>query len=749
MSKKIGVITVHKNVNYGANLQAFASCRYLNKQGFDCRLIDYTLPTHEKSAHLFSWLKQSWDAERDKLLSRKIKLAIALALSAPWKRKRLKAFAEFRKKYITMTKPCKTMQDIVNLGLDTVVCGSDQIWNPDIIGSINPIFFGDVDGIKNKISYAASVGKDKYLEKDELKVKKLIEKLDYVSLREEDTAKYFSTLTEKKVETVCDPVFLLDKSEYDKVLSKRRIKGDYVLLYSVVHNDELTAVAKKYAKRHHLPLIEICSSKDKNATHKQIVTYGPTEFLSSFKYAKTVFTNSFHGTAFSIIFEKDFYVFDNKHRGSRITNVLEKTGLIDRLISNSVESDFNSIDYAVVNENVSRYVRSSKEFLDKALSIDKEYLAGKTCVGCGACKSVCKCDAIRLINNKEGFITSVIDNSKCLNCGLCKKVCPALNPVKKNSVTSSVYAFKAEDNLRKNSTSGGAFVALATEVLNDKGVVYGAKLLENKRVVHARIDNLFDLVSVQGTKYLPSDIADCYGLIANDLLNGKTVLFSGTPCQVDGVVRYLNLKKIPTEKFITVDIICHGVPSPTIFNSYMNWLEKEYKSKVKSYYFRSKKISWRGSSCYAVLENGKELKNDKNLCAFMNVYYSDNITRESCYTCSYASKNRVGDLTISDYWGLENLDKSFEDTLGVSMVLVNTDKGRELFEKTEGERIAGNIETAKQPQIYKPILLPQGRDEFWAEYVQKGIKPLLKKYGGIKRDSLKTVLYKIKKKILK
>ena len=211
---QVGVITVHKNVNYGANLQAFASCKYFNKQGFDCSVIDYTLPSHEKSAHLFSWLKQSWDAEKNKSFSRKIKLAVALALSAPWKSKRLKAFAKFRKKHVKMTKQCGTIQDIVNLHLDTVVCGSDQIWNPTITDGINPIFFSAIDGAETKISYAASVGKDKFDTADEGKVKDLVLALDHCSVREENTAQYISSLTGRKIETVCDPVFLLDIKDY-------------------------------------------------------------------------------------------------------------------------------------------------------------------------------------------------------------------------------------------------------------------------------------------------------------------------------------------------------------------------------------------------------------------------------------------------------------------------------------------------------------------------------------------------------
>ncbi|MBO7214972.1 MAG: polysaccharide pyruvyl transferase family protein, partial [Clostridia bacterium] len=347
MTKKVGIVTVHKNTNYGANLQVFASYKYLNGLGFDCKIVDYTIPEHEKSNYLFSWLKQSWDGETNKSFSRKIKLGIALILSANWKRKRLKSFRSFRKNEVRLTKTVNEIADVNSLDIDTVVCGSDQIWNPDIIGSINPMFFGDIRGIKNKIAYAPSVGKEKYIDSDELKVKNLLEKLDYISVREEDTAKYLSTLTDKKIETVCDPVFLLDKIEYDKVLSKRKIKGDYVLLYSVIHNEELTRVAQDYAAKRGLKLVEICSAKEKGAKHKQILTYGPAEFLSALKYAKTIFTNSFHGTAFSLIFEKDFYVFNNKSRGSIITNVLSKAGALERLISSNVESDFAPIDYSV------------------------------------------------------------------------------------------------------------------------------------------------------------------------------------------------------------------------------------------------------------------------------------------------------------------------------------------------------------------------------------------------------------------
>lgn len=747
--EKIGVITVHKNVNYGANLQAFASCKYLNKQGYDCSLIDYTIPAHEKSTRLFSWLKQSWDGEQNKSFSRKIKLAAALALSFPWKQKRLKAFDDFRKKYIKMTPYCKDLQDVVKLNLDTVVCGSDQIWNPTIMGGIVPLYFSDVIGVKKKISYAASVGKDKLESDDEKKMKELVLALDDCSVREEQTAEYISALTGRKVETVCDPVFLLEKADYEEVAKKRLFKNEYILLYSVVHNDELTKIAKDYADRKGIELIEICAAKDKGATHRQISDFGPCEFLSAFQHAKTVFTNSFHGTAFSLIFEKDFYIVDNKVGASRIVNLLEKAGLTERLICESVKEDFSAIDYTEHSRLLQEYVQHSKNFLDKALQSKKEFLAGDACTGCAACNAVCKVGAIKLIKNREGFLTAVVDRTKCIDCGLCKKTCPAMNKQQASQNAPIVYAFKALDELRKNSTSGGAFAALATTVCKDGGTFYGASQQADFSVGHLRGETETDLKLMQGTKYLPSDISSCYKKIEEDLKGGRLVLFSGTPCQVAGILQFVELKKLSKENLYTVDIICHGVPSPAFYQAYMDWLEKEKGSKVLTYKFRSKELSWRGSSCYAELKNGAVLKNEKQLCAFMNIYYSGNITRESCCACPYASQKRISDLTISDYWGIEKLDESFEDALGVSMVLVNTERGRLLFEKTEGQRIEGDIQTAKQPQLSEPALRPQTREEFWKEYEEKGVKPLLKKYGGLAPDSFKTFLYKIKKKIFK
>lgn len=742
-TQKIGIITVHKNTNYGANLQAFASCEYLNKQGYNASVIDYTMPSHEKNNHIFSWLYQSWKNDTNKSLSHKIKLLIALILSFPHKNKRLKGFYNFRKNHMKLTTPCKDIKDIEKLGLDTIVCGSDQIWNPDITEGINPIYFGAIDGIKNKVAYAPSVGKEKYQSQDEEQIVKLLKEVDYLSVREEDSAKYLSEISSRHVQCVCDPVFLLEKNDYEVIASKKPIKGNYVLLYSIIANSELVKTAKQYADRHKLKLVEICQEKTKGANHKQVCGLSPEEFLGAIRYADAVFTNSFHGTAFSLIFEKEFYVFNNKGRGSRITNLLKMAGTEQRLIEEYKE-DKLKLDYTDIKENLKPYIEKSKNYLNNALSSKKRVLTEK-CLGCGACLNVCKRDALRFVKNEEGFNEALLDINKCGNCNLCRKVCPALNQPIKNPVSNEIYAFKAKDELRANSASGGAFVAIATEILKEGGSVYGASFNSEFKTEHIRIEKTEDLKLIQGTKYLQSNTKEMFGSIEQDLLLNKKVLFSGTPCQVDAVNRYLDIKKTSKDNLFTVDIICHGVPSSKVFDEFILYLNKEFKSNVALYKFRYKPISWRGNSCFAELENDKKVFDNKKLNVFMNLYYSNNITRESCYNCQYTTKERVSDLTISDYWGIEEVNKEFEDKLGVSMVIVNTAKGKNLFNKAQGDKVLTGEYPKKQPQLSIPQERPQNREEFWSDFEKGDMKNIAKKYGGAKRPSLKSLFHKILK----
>lgn len=747
--EKIGIITVHKNTNYGANLQAYASCRYINQLGYDCEIIDYVPPAQDTANHLFKWLYASWANENSKNIVRRIKLFIALVLSIPSKSKRLHSFAKFRKRFCKMSLSCCDVNDIVKQNYETVVCGSDQIWNPTITGGVNPIFYGDIEGVKKRISYAASIGKERLCEKDEQLVKELVKKIDYCSLREEDSAEYIRKLSGKTVSCVCDPVFLLEKQDYEESAARRLINRPYVLLYSIVSNSNMLSIAKKYAEENGLKLVEICSSKNRHSTHTQLTSLGPKEFLNCVQHANTIFTNSFHGTAFSIILEKEFYAVDNKNGGSRIVNLLCKSGLENRLISEYGQINKNAlIEYCNVKKMLQPYILDSKKFLQNSLMTQKKKNVNTGCVGCAACQEVCNLDAIRMLPNQEGFLEALIDESKCVNCKKCQNVCPAINEPLRNAVRD-VYAFKAEDSLRQRSASGGAFVALAKAIIDQGGVAWGAVQNTDFSVEHQKCETFDNIHRIQGTKYVQSNVQTCYDELERDLTKGTKVLFSGTPCQIEAIKRFVEVKKLPSDNLYLVDIICHGVPSPKVYIAFIKWLAKKKKTEVSKYYFRSKEISWRGNSCVVELKNGKRLRNDIHASAFMNLYYSNYITRESCYSCKYANMARNSDITIADYWGIEDLNAEFEDELGVSAILVNTQKGGDLFKQAQGTSIEGNIETLNQPRLKYGCNRPNDREEFWIAYGRYSVDFIMKRYGGMKTKNIKSHLSKIKRMIIK
>ncbi len=738
MYNKIGVITLHHNSNYGANLQAFATCKFVNDHYYNCEVVDYRLKTQELKNNAISWVMLSWNNEKNKSLKRKIKLIIALSISFPNQYKRIRSFKRFRRKFLVLSDVCRNECDVANNGFDCLICGSDQVWNPDITEGIDPIFFCDIDGVKNKISYAASLGRDKYKEIDEQKAAALIKEIDYVSVREEKSIEYIKNISGKDVVGACDPVFLLSKEEYEKIAKPIKVKKRYLLLYSVIGNNEMLAVAKDFADKNDLVLVEICQNKKRGAKYIQLSGISPEEFLGAIKDAEYVITNSFHGTAFSLIFQKNFYAFDNKARGSRITNILNKAGLENRIIENNIEK-IVKIDYEQVDKNLKDYIASSKQFLLSALRAQKRPLT-ENCVGCGVCKTACKLDAISLTKNYGGFIKSYINADKCVDCGMCQKVCPTINvPLKNNP--EKVLAFKAEDRIRKNSTSGGAAAALAEKIINDGGVVYGASLDNDFNLKHIRINRVEDITMIQGTKYIQSDMTDVFDNLKNDIENGNSVLFTGTPCQVAAVKNYATNRNLNVQNLYLCDIICHGVPSPKVFKDYIQWLGDEEKSKITKYYFRNKAFSWRSDSSSAETDTN-EIKRNKNVSAFMSLYYGNNITCDACFDCKFTSQDRVSDLTISDFWGIENDNPEFEDELGVSMVMVNTSKGKELFDTLDGEKIAANVENAKQPQLKQPPSKPQGYDVFWQNYKDNGIEYAIKNFG-IPKTTLKSIIYNL------
>ena len=318
------------------------------------------------------------------------------------------------------------------------------------------------------------------------------------------------------------------------------------------------------------------------------------------------------------------------------------------------------------------------------LELDK-----KSCTGCRMCEQICPVKAIRMVENNEGFIEPVVDNNKCINCGLCSKRCPQLNNIlDENSRTIEVYAAKNKNiEEQKTSSSGGIFSVLSNYVLDKNGKVYGCTLDDNLNIKHIGISNKAELNKIKGSKYVQSNTENTFEEVKEDLRNDKFVLYSGTPCQIAGLKAFLGKEY---NNLITVDLVCHGVPSPKLFKAYLKWLENKSDSKIKTYEFRNKEKNAWGLTAKIVFENGKVKYVKAETDPYYKTFLDSKTYREVCYNCKYANENRVGDITLADYWGIEKEHPEFYDENGVSAILINTIKGKEIFEK-----VRDNIEVEK------------------------------------------------------
>lgn len=300
----------------------------------------------------------------------------------------------------------------------------------------------------------------------------------------------------------------------------------------------------------------------------------------------------------------------------------------------------------------------------------------KKCSGCHACYSICPKKAIIMKNDEKGFEYPTVDKNKCIKCGLCVKTCPILNQVAQQEKEIKAYAcYNKNEEERLNSSSGGIFILLAKKIIAMGGVVFGACFDENFQVKHAYAETKKDLRKFMTSKYVQSKIGETYKDAKKFLDQDRYVLFTGTPCQIEGLKKYL---KKDYDKLFTQDIICHGVPSPKVWEKYL-----EYREKVDGYHpekvnFRQKDSGW-SLFALALFYKTTMYKQNHKKDLFMRAFLQNACLRESCYDCSFKKKYRVSDITLADYWGVTNIHPELNDDKGISLVLINSKKGLELF----------------------------------------------------------------------
>ncbi len=309
-----------------------------------------------------------------------------------------------------------------------------------------------------------------------------------------------------------------------------------------------------------------------------------------------------------------------------------------------------------------------------------------------------------------------------------------------------VYAVKHQsDKVIAASRSGGIFTAISDWILEQKGVVYGCVLTEDFQAVHTRAETQEERNAMRGSKYIPSSLGDTFRLIKQDLQEKRSVLFTGTSCQVAGLKKFLGEDY---DNLFCMDIVCHGVPSPEVWNRYLNWQERKHHAKISSVNFRNKKdFGWREHVETLNFTNGKSV----NSRIFTKLFYNHAVLRPSCYECPFKQIMHPGDITIADYWGIEKAAPDFDDNKGVSLVLVNNEKGKSVFESVHDSLRykQTKLEDSMQPPLKAPFPRPDFRDRFWKDFSEKDFTWIAKKYGefGL-RNRMKKLAVRIRRKLV-
>lgn len=354
----------------------------------------------------------------------------------------------------------------------------------------------------------------------------------------------------------------------------------------------------------------------------------------------------------------------------------------------------------------------------------------KNCCGCKACEIICPKNCIEMTVDEEGFWYPIVDKDKCIDCGMCEKSCPILNKAsRKKSFDAKVYgAYSNNESIRINSSSGGMFSELAASVFEKNGAVFGCTMNDDFSFAkHIKVENVDDLPKLQGSKYLQSDTNITFEEVKNCLQNGQEVLYSGTPCQIAGLKSYLG-KYSKDYNLVTVDIICHGVPSSNVWNCYKSALVKKFDSTVEKISFRNKSNGWQNYSLLCEFENKKEYKKFAGDDLYLRGFVADYCLRPSCYDCQFKGDNIKSDITLADFWGIDKVNPKFNDDKGVSLVVINSQKGQQIFDEIkDNKKITYFSENAEKgleynPSYYNSVKMKNMRKVFFKQFEKNGVE---------------------------
>ncbi|SEA01989.1 4Fe-4S dicluster domain-containing protein [Pseudobutyrivibrio sp. ACV-2] len=775
---KIAILTwVAGTSNYGSILQAYALQGYLSALGFDVTVLDYkpVMDDYIYPSKKCLYYKKITN-KIDRTIHRNAKMKGIL-------RRTQLVCDEFVSYNINLSMPFTGINGLKGISneYDVYICGSDQVWSMN--KHINPAYYLDwIPNSKIKISYAPSLPVHNL---NKIKIDFLKEKLaDFtgISVREAETAKVLNTLTDKTVETVLDPTLLVDKKLWDDLTEKALKSEDrYIVCYFLGNRDFYSKGIEEVRKATGLPVKVIPTSVDSiKLGYEMVENVGPAEFVNLIKNSEYVLTDSYHATIFSVIFHKEFSLFKrfddkkNDTQNIRIYDLVNKLNLGDRIVDANSESVYFSekLDYSIVDDNLLKFREFSKQFLGKYLPIvneevnvtlksevntefDTVYADKSKCSGCAACHDGCPVHAIDMVEDEYGYKYPSINHDACIKCGKCKRICPLANPVKNEYKKKSYIAATKDCSKSEKSSSGGVFPLLCEAFLKNDGVVYGAEISKHSNgffyVSHVGVDSLENVEKLYNSKYIQSNTAGIYADVKEKLLSGKDVLFSGTPCQINGLKNYLG--KDYTNLY-TTEVICHGVPSHKIFHKYQELLNSTIGGTITNIVFRDKAKGW-DKNINIFFKDKCGLVKNKIIPFYKSSYFmmflKGDILRDSCFSCPFASRTRGADITLGDYWGAEYEHPSFVKEngnkdirkQGMSCVIVNSDKGRAMLDKIKNQLVIEESSYEKIALHNKQLLfhLPvsKNRDRYLSQINDKDYaildRDVLDRYGKISKKS--------------
>lgn len=370
----------------------------------------------------------------------------------------------------------------------------------------------------------------------------------------------------------------------------------------------------------------------------------------------------------------------------------------------------------------------------------------KSCTGCYVCSNICPKECIHMENDGEGFLYPKVDYQNCTECKKCTKVCPIINKVTIKNKPLAYACYNKENKIRFVSSSGGIFTLIAEAIINNGGIVFGAEFDKNFRVIHGYTESVDELGRFRGSKYVQSCVGNAYKQAKYFLMEGRDVLFSGTPCQISGLRSFLGKD---FDNLFSIDIICHGVPSPKVWEKYIIFRESKAKSKIRKVTFRCKNKGWKKYCVLFLFKNNTSYCETFDKDLYMRTFLKDISLRPSCYNCKFKSLHRQSDITLADFWGINSILPEMDDNKGISLIFINSEKGKDIFEKIKDKIIYKEVDI-KQAVKYNPSAVESAkynirRNDFFRNLDKQPFDILVKKYC---KDTIINKITKLIKNLL-